>query len=300
MNNNRLTTWAIIVLLIIAGSVYVIARSHENMPAPSTTTTSTDTSIPAIIVTDYYCQEGNITASYQGGTTANLTLSDGRSLALTQGVSGSGVRYASADGTIVWDTEGNNGFLQENGTNTYNNCIAGTETASGNSFTYTDPSNLFSFTYPNTGSLSAEMGYSQDWKYGASTSGIQLAEVTIPGSVQPKTNLGDSRFTVGTSSDPAAIKSCLTENPGGSSKGTLVTINGVQFTKFTASDAGAGNLYNTTSYRTMKNGQCYAVEYTIHSSQIGNYPPSAGISAYDKTAITNLFEGMVQSFKFNQ
>ena len=90
----------------------------------------------------------------------------------------------------------------------------------------------------------------------------------------------------------------MTDNPGGPAKGTLVTINGVQYTKLVSSDPGAGNIYDTTSYRTVRNGQCYAIEYTIHSSQIGNYDPSMGIKAFDSTAVTAMMESMVQSFKF--
>jgi hypothetical protein len=77
-----------------------------------------------------------------------------------------------------------------------------------------------------------------------------------------------------------------------------VTINGVTYERVVTSDAGAGNLYLTTSYRTVRNNQCYAIEYTIHSSQLGNYPPSMGITAFDQNKVTAVFEGMVQSFKF--
>ena len=298
MNNNKTAAWVIVILLIIVGAVYLVERSHETVVTTTPASTTTGGTTPtATTVADYYCSQGSIVATYAPNT-ASLTLSDGRTMTLTQGVSGSGVRYASADGNTVFDTEGSNAFLTENGTTTYDNCVAGTQTTSGTSFTFTDASKMFSFTYPNTGTLSGSLGYDTNWRAGTQESGMLLASVSIPGSIEPKTNLGDSKFTVGTSSDPTAVAKCLTENEEGSSKGTVVTINGVQYTKLTMSDAGAGNLYDTTSYRTVRNGQCYAIEYTIHSSELGNYDPSQGISAYDKTSVMNMFEGIVQSFKF--
>lgn len=288
--------WVILAIVILIGGVYIIARSNKN-PSTAPATTTTTTMVPQATVVNYYCTEGSIVASYTTNA-ATLTVSDGRTLTLAQTVSASGVRYQSSDESIVFVTKGNNGFLQENGNITFNDCVAGSQTSTGNSFTFTDATKLFSFTYPNSGTLSGELGYAMDWRNNTETSGMLLAKVSIPGLIQPKTNFSEARFTVGTSSDATAVKNCLTDNMGGSSKSTLVTINGVQYTKLTAGDAGAGNLYETTSYRTVKNGQCYAVEYTIHSTQLGNYDPSQGIHAYDKTAVTNMLESIVQSFKF--
>jgi membrane-bound inhibitor of C-type lysozyme len=301
MNNTRTATWVLIVLLIIAGGAYVYNRNKTTnvvvTPGTTTSTGSTTTPTPTVTVAmNYYCQDGKtITATYTNNS-ASLKLSDGRTLTLAQTVSGSGVRYES--GSIAFVSKGNNAILTENGTNTYDNCVGGTRTSSGTSYTFTDASKLFSFTYPGVGTLSSTSGYDVNWKNNTTTLGMLLAQVSFPSSLQPKTNFGDSRFTVGTSSDVTAVKNCLTENTGGSSKGTLFTINGVQYTKLTASDAGAGNLYDTTSYRTLRNSQCYAIEYTIHSTQLGNYPVSAGIKAYDKVAATNMFESIVKSFKF--
>ncbi len=78
----------------------------------------------------------------------------------------------------------------------------------------------------------------------------------------------------------------------------VVTINGQQFTKVTSSGAGAGNFYDTTSYRTIRDGDCYSVEYTIHSTNIHNYDPSQGIKDFDEPAVKNLLENIVKSFTF--
>jgi hypothetical protein len=79
-----------------------------------------------------------------------------------------------------------------------------------------------------------------------------------------------------------------------------VAINGVTFDKFTSSSPGAGNLYDTTSYRLIRDSQCYAIEYTIHSTQLANYPASAGVKAFNSATVTAQLTSIVSSFKFLQ
>lgn len=154
---------------------------------------------------------------------------------------------------------------------------------------FTDEARTFSFIYPSIGVLTSNP---------TEPTGSLLATVVIPGTIQRKTNFRDARFTVGASRDTMAVKTCLTDALGGTSKGTKVMIGGSEFTKLSLSDAGAGNLYDTTSYRTIHDGQCYTIEYTIHTTQLANYPAEAGITAYDKATIVALMEDIVQSFKF--
>lgn len=167
--------------------------------------------------------------------------------------------------------------------------------------TYTDPSHMFSFAYPAMFTLSGgEAGYTTDWSVESTSTGLALVKVVIPQSFEPKTNFGDAKFTVGTSADPDAVKNCLVASASGSPvQESKVTINGVEYTKIASSGVGAGNLYETTSYRTVHKGQCYAIEYTIHSSNIGNYPTDSGITAFDKTKVQSVLEGIVQSFAFS-
>jgi hypothetical protein len=79
---------------------------------------------------------------------------------------------------------------------------------------------------------------------------------------------------------------------------TTAIVNEVNFVVFKSSGAGAGNYYETTSYRTLHAGECYAIEYTIHSSQIANYPPSYDLKPFDQAKINSLMEGVVGTFKF--
>jgi membrane-bound inhibitor of C-type lysozyme len=56
-----------------------------------------------------------------------LTLSDGRELTLPQTLSGSGIRYANADESIVFWSKGDTAFITENNTETYSNCIVSSD-----------------------------------------------------------------------------------------------------------------------------------------------------------------------------
>ncbi len=117
----------------------------------------------------------------------------------------------------------------------------------------------------------------------------------------PGTNFSEAWFTVGSSADTKAVASCmstvLTYNR--SNDGVLVSTNYLDFVKFNYGDVAAGNIYETTSYRTKYNNKCYALEYTIHSTNIGNYPAELGIKEFDKAKIVGIMdEIIIRSFHF--
>jgi plastocyanin len=204
--------------------------------------------------------------------------------------------YRAKHPAVLPATTTNNGNMStnqnENNTNNNSNnppAVSGTKT-------FTDPAGTFTFDYPSQFTV-ASSGDNSFWMSNSTRPGTVLAIMTIPKSFEPNTNFGDARFTVGKSTDSSAVSSCLTATNGATKVGT-VTINGTTFTKIAAKDAAAGNIYETTSYRTVKNNQCYAVEYTIHSGNIQNYDPSLGITAFDKAKVQNILENIVQSFKF--
>lgn len=139
-----------------------------------------------------------------------------------------------------------------------------------------------------------------DWRFGADQSqlGILAFTLTIPRVFEPQTNFADAKLMVGYSANSTAVAQCLVPGPtGGPSNATSsVTMNGIPFTVFHATDAGAGNYYETTSYRTVNAGKCWAVEYTIHSAQIANYPPEYGLQPFDKAKLTDLLDRIVETF----
>jgi hypothetical protein len=138
-----------------------------------------------------------------------------------------------------------------------------------------------------------------DWSLNAfGTVGVKVFELDIPKAFEPQTNFDDAKLTIGRSDDTTAIKECLSPSTEVVTSFSTTTINGTDFLKATSSDAGAGNYYETTSYRVLHVGQCYAIEYTIHSSQIANYPPEYQLKPFDKTKLTDVLDRIVGTFKF--
>ena len=166
-----------------------------------------------------------------------------------------------------------------------------TETQAG--FSIAHPANFTAVTNTSTAPTT-------DWRLNSSDPGIKVLTLAVPSSFEPKTNFVDATLTVGYSQNTQAIANCLTQSPGSGplTATTTVTINGINFTVFHSSDVGAGNIYKTTSYRALHAGACYAVEYSVHSAQLGNFPPSEGLTQYSDTPIDQALDQVVGTFKF--
>ncbi len=144
----------------------------------------------------------------------------------------------------------------------------------------TDANNMsggFSIAYPID--FDTQDNYSAtpsvDWRLGANGApGVKYFILTVPRAFEPQTNFIDAKLTIGASANSAAIADCMAvDQSGGPATATSTAmVNGTSFTVFNSAGAGAGNYYQTTSYRTLHAGKCYAVEYTVHSAQIANYP----------------------------
>ena len=280
----------LIVALFIVALVALFFIKKKSKTIPVIVTPAPINAVP------YYCQEGILKTEY-GKSDVVVTFPDGHALTLPQSISADGGHYES--GTTVFWSKGDNAFVTENNKNTYTNCITGDQTPIGKTTTYVDPGRTFSFSYPKEFAFSGGDGsYSPDWRANTSTLGMLFTVVQITKSFMPGTNFGSTKFTVGTSADPVAVKNCLVSDNGGVVKNKKVEVNGTTFTEITSADAGAGNFYETTSYRAVRNNQCYAVEYTIHYLNLGNFSLDQEIKEFDKTKITSILEGMAQSFKF--
>lgn len=74
---------------------------------------------------DYACGDGKAIAATYYADHVDLKLSDGRAMSLPQTMSGSGIRYADADETIVFWSKGNTAFVTEGDPNspTFRNCV---------------------------------------------------------------------------------------------------------------------------------------------------------------------------------
>lgn len=295
----------IVIIVLIGVIAYSFVNSGPKLTAPTITPPVTTT--PAVTSTaTYACDAGkSITAGFSDNA-VYLVLSDGRSFDLPHTVSADGARYEKD--AIAFITKGDQGFLQENpstgsgqATTTYDNCIVDNSGPAVNGQkSFTDQGKTFSFSYPAQFSVTGGgIGYTKSWKTNSdNTLGLILASMSVPQSYQPKTNFGDAKFIVGTSSDPAAVKSCLVDSTGSGATKSTVTINGVKYTKLVSQDAAAGNRYLTTSYRTVQHSQCYAIEYTVHYGVLENYDPSSGIKGFDQKGVTDMLEGIMKTFTF--
>jgi hypothetical protein len=142
---------------------------------------------------------------------------------------------------------------------------------------------------------------STDWRLDANgVSGIKYFTLTVPRAFEPQTNFADATLTVGASGNNTAVTQCMMPDAAGelAAATSSATINGVAFTIFKFDGAGAGNYYETTSYRTLHAGKCYAVEYTIHSGQILNYPASYNLQPFNEQQIDSVMQNIVGTFKF--
>jgi hypothetical protein len=137
----------------------------------------------------------------------------------------------------------------------------------------------------------------QDWRLNANgTPGRKAFTLIIPKAVEPQTNFSEATLTVGSSGDKDAIAHCL-DASGETPVQSTQTINGVEYHIFKSSDAGAGNLYDTTSYRTVQNGRCFAIEYTLHSTQIDNYPMEYHLKRFDANHVESILKTIIGTFR---
>lgn len=163
---------------------------------------------------------------------------------------------------------------------------------------FTAGNGSFSFNYNAFfRAMSGNSTLSKDWELNSKQNGLLLASVYVPQSYMPKTNFSEATLTIGKSADISAIKNCLVDTNGPSVKKEVAMVSGYPFTKYVFGDAGAGNYYETTSYRGIVGGDCYAVEYTVHSTNIGNYDPSQGIKQFDRDKITGDMESVIHSLR---
>ncbi len=87
------------------------------VPVASTTPTQ------ELTMVSYDCAGAKaIQAAYFNGR-VEITLSDGRTFMLQQGMSASGTRYVNDDETVTFWSKGNTAFVEEKNTQTYKDCL---------------------------------------------------------------------------------------------------------------------------------------------------------------------------------
>jgi hypothetical protein len=225
----------------------------------------------------------------------DLVLSDGRQLALSQTISGSGVRYANSDESLIFWNEGNGAFILENNQQTYSGCIR----------TMADPGNLpqvfengtegFSIRYPegyktNIGYTYTELGPGKE---------IGGVSFTIPVSMADGTNLSsDSYISVEEIPQTQDCSASLFLDSGASAPQSQ-TDQDVTYSVSSETGAGAGNRYEETVYAIPGTNPCMAVRYFIHYGVIENYP-AGSVQEFDKQALLDQFDAIRRTLVIQQ
>jgi heat shock protein HslJ len=111
------------------------------------------------------------------------------------------------------------------------------------------------------------------------------------------TNLQEKYLQIDASSGATECASPLTAGyaPGQLSPET-VTIGGLDWTKVSGSDAGAGNYYDFTAYTTTQGDTCVSLSFMLHSTAAQNYTPP--LPEFDRNAESAVFEQIVATFKW--
>ncbi|MBP6911806.1 MAG: hypothetical protein KBB88_01220 [Candidatus Pacebacteria bacterium] len=166
--------------------------------------------------------------------------------------------------------------------------------------TFTEQDRIFSFTYnPFFSVFEDEKTLSKNWKLNAEENGVLLARLDIPQSYFSDTNFSGAMLTIGQSSAEKEIRECLTTSHLGPDTSVDATIDNFPAKKYHWTDAGAGNFYETTSYHTIVDGDCFVLEYTIHSTNIGNYTSEQNIQEFNKEKITKELEEIIKNISFH-
>ena len=157
---------------------------------------------------------------------------------------------------------------------------------------YSNPQYGFSLRYPASATIAA--GDQADGELdlaGTTAVVVKLDPVLFKGS-----NLGEASVAVGISDDPSTVAACTAGTPAqGEKPEGAVTLSGVEFSRFSFEDAGAGNRYASTSLRAVRDNRCYEIVEFLHWSEIENYPAGA-VKAFDRAKIEGALRAITRSF----
>ena len=158
---------------------------------------------------------------------------------------------------------------------------------------YISKNNDYKFWYPQTATISYN-------KVLADVTRASLAPSMFAG-----TNLSEAYVDVGIDAGPTEIgvnivqsilDKCQQPRDWEKNEG-VVTISGKDFSMFSGNDVGAGQLYESISYRRIENEHCYEITQVLHSSRIENYEPGA-VKAFDKLYFSSILEKIAKTFQF--
>lgn len=118
---------ALIIVVLLGGGFFLFRNGSLNSSGPQVSVEPTLAPQESSVQANFTCSgDKTIEATFNNGaeSSVDLVLSDGTTLNLPRAVSGSGARYANEDESIVFWNQGSEAFLEENGTQTYTDCVA--------------------------------------------------------------------------------------------------------------------------------------------------------------------------------
>lgn len=294
---------SIVLILLVVGAWYVIERIQSNVPQERTNT--------LVAAVSYSCDAGKtIQASYyegepepaesagipptSGGSVA-LVLADGRTFTLPQTLSGSGVRYATADDSFVFWNKSHGVSVAETGKVAYT-CVEIAQDTGGLSQVYVDSTNGFTIRYPGGYVLDSSHDY-QMLGPGTSIKGVKF---TIDSQIATGTNLSsDSYVSVEKLPSTALCAADAFLESATSSTVTTVTENSTAYSYATRDGAGAGNRYEESVYALPGTNPCIAVRYFIHYGAIENYPEGE-VKEFNKQVLIDQFDSIRRTLIIGQ
>ena len=155
--------------------------------------------------------------------------------------------------------------------------------------TYEDTTHRFSMDHPATSAVLAT-GFEAYLPVTAQP----VVAFTLPTELFQGTNLVEAGVYVGVLDGAKTVNACLVPHESEESKGTI-KIGPIIFSVFTSGGAAAGNIYEQTTYRTVRNGNCYELVALLHSGNIGNYPDGQ-VQQFDREKFQTILDKMLQTF----
>ncbi len=157
--------------------------------------------------------------------------------------------------------------------------------------TYASSTLGYSFEYPNSYTLDESYEYAF-----SDTKSIAGVAVSV-GTTATGTNLSaDTRVSVEQLPRAAVCTADIFIIDNVTASSVTDTENGTRYSLATTSGAGAGNFYEEAVYAIPDSKPCTAVRYSVHSTNIGNYPLGT-VREFDYAALLTEFNAIRRSLK---
>jgi hypothetical protein len=136
------------------------------------------------------------------------------------------------------------------------------------------------------------------WSHLSQKPGYLAVQLRLPSSFQPETNFSGATVTVGWSENQQQVQDCFDLPALHIFKADTIQKRGETFRYVRFGEAGAGNFYLTTQYRTRKWERCYSIESVVHSTNIHNYSAEAKISEFDSLQVHSVLQSVINGLIF--